>query len=72
MIERKKEGLLTTLRIKTKPMPPREGTKSIKIKITQRDVDKLNQNIAKETKENEERRIKGHEICQKRNNFIAL
>ncbi len=65
MIERKKEGLLTTLRIKTQPMPKREGTKSVKIKVTQKDVDDLNRKIRKEVKENEERRIKGYEIAAK-------
>ncbi len=65
MIEKKKEGLLTTLRIKTKPMPKREGTKSVRIKITQRDVDDLNRKIRKDIQENEERRIKGYEIAEK-------
>ena len=65
MLEKKKEGLITTLRIKTKPMPPKEGAKSVKIKITQRDVDDLNRKIRKDIQEIEKRRIKGYEIAEK-------
>lgn len=65
MIERKKEGLLTTLRIKTKAMTKREGTKSVKIKITQRDVDDLNRKIRKDVEEFEKARERGREIAEK-------
>ena len=65
MIERKKEGLLTTLRIKTKAMTKREGTKSVKIKITQRDVDDLNRRIRKDVEEFEKARERGREIAEK-------
>ena len=65
MIERKKEGLLTTLRIKTKAMTKREGTKSVKIKITQRNVDDLNRKIRKDVEEFEKARERGREIAEK-------
>ena len=65
MIERKKEGLLTTLRIKTKAMTKREGTKSVKIKITQRDVDDLNRKIRKDVEEFDKARERGREIAEK-------
>ena len=57
--------MLTTLRMKTKPMLRREDAKSVKIKVTQKDVDDLNKKIRKDIQEIEERRIKGDEIAEK-------
>ena len=53
------------IRIKTKPMPSKEETKSVKIKITQKDVDDLNKRIRKDIEEIEKRRITGYEIAEK-------
>lgn len=65
MLEKKKEGLLTVIRIKTQPMPKREGSKSTKIKITQRDIDDLNRKIRKDIEEVEKARERGREIAER-------
>ena len=46
-------------------MTKREGTKSVKIKITQRDVDDLNRKIRKDVEEFEKARERGREIAEK-------
>ena len=53
------------IRMKTKPMLRREDSKSVKIKVTQKDVDNLNKRIRKDIQEIEERRLKGYEIAEK-------
>ena len=53
------------IRMKTKPMPLREGAKSVKIKVTQKDVDDLNKRIRKDIQEIEKARERGREIAEK-------
>lgn len=62
MLEKKKEGLITTLRIKTKRECVQKPTK---IKVEQKDIDTLNKKIRKDIQEIEQRRIKGYEIAEK-------
>ena len=51
--------------MKTKPMPRREDAKSVKIKVTQKDVDDLNKRIRKDIEEIEKARERGREIAEK-------
>ena len=53
------------IRMKTKPMPRREDSKSVKIKVTQKDVDDLNKRIRKDIEEIEKARERGREIAEK-------
>ena len=53
------------IRMKTKPMPPREDAKSVKIKVTQKDVDDLNKRIRKDIEQIENARERGREIAEK-------
>ena len=47
------------IRMKTKPMPRREDAKSVKIKVTQKDVDDLNKRIRKDIEEIDSRATVG-------------
>ena len=53
------------IRIKTKPMIRREDAKSVKIKVTQKDVDDLNKRIRKDIEEIENARERGREIAER-------
>ena len=53
------------IRMKTKPMPRREDAKSVKIKVSQKDVDDLNKRIRKDIEEIEKARERGREIAEK-------
>ena len=53
------------IRMKTKPMLRREDAKSVKIKVSQKDVDDLNKRIRKDIKEIEKARERGREIAEK-------
>lgn len=46
-------------------MPRREDAKSVKIKVTQKDVDDLNKRIRKDIEEIEKARERGREIAEK-------
>lgn len=53
------------IRIKTKPMIRREDTKTVKINVTQKDVDDLNKRIRKDIEEIEKARERGREIAER-------